>query len=59
MSIENSLIDLRERIDKLENQNLNMRLIAIQLAISAGWKDSEILNVIGSSIDELKFLREK
>lgn len=48
---------LKEKISKLENMSVNMKLALIQISLELGWSDTAIKNVIGAFDNELEFFR--
>jgi len=48
---------INNRINELQGEVFDLRNVATQLAISAGWTDDEIKNVVGASIYEIEGFR--
>lgn len=48
---------LKEKISKLENMSVNMKLALIQISLELGWSDTAIKNIIGAFDNELEFFR--
>lgn len=48
---------LKEKISKLENMSVDMKLALIQISLELGWSDTAIKNVIGAFDNELEFFR--
>lgn len=48
---------LKEKINKLENKSIDIKLALIQILLELGWSDTEIKNVIGAFDNELEFFR--
>lgn len=48
---------INKRINELQGEIVDLRNIAIELAISSGWTDTEIQDVIGASMYEISGIR--
>ncbi len=48
---------INKRMNELQGEIVDLRNIAIELAISSGWTDTEIQNVIGASMYEISGFR--
>lgn len=48
---------INKRLNELQGEVFDLRNVATQLAISAGWTDDEIENVVGASIYEIEGFR--
>lgn len=48
---------INKRLNEIQGEVFDLRNVATQLAISAGWTDDEIKNVVGASIYEIEGFR--
>ncbi|WP_195250929.1 hypothetical protein [Romboutsia sp. 1001713B170207_170306_H8] len=48
---------INKRLNELQGEVFDLRNIATQLAISSGWTDDEVQNVIGASMYEIEGFR--
>lgn len=48
---------INKRLNELQGEVFDLRNVATQLAISAGWTDDEIKTVVGASIYEIEGFR--
>ena len=48
---------INNRINELQGEVFDLRNVATQIAISAGWTDDEIKNVVGASMYEIEGFR--
>ena len=48
---------INKRLNELQGEIFDLRNVAIQLAISSGWTDTQIQNVIGASMYDIEGFR--
>ena len=48
---------INKRLNELQREIFDLRNVAIQLAISSGWTDTQIQNVIGASMYDIEGFR--
>ena len=48
---------INKRLNELQGEVFDLRNVAIQLAISSGWTDTQIQNVIGTSMYDIEGFR--
>ena len=48
---------INKRLNELQGEIFDLRNVAIQLAISSGWTDTQIQNVIGASMYDIEGIR--